>query len=76
MAMKPNTVIGILLVVLGALALVYQGFTYTHQEEILDVGPVRATTEKHERVAIPPIVGGLTLAGGLVLLVGSLRRHP
>jgi uncharacterized membrane protein len=74
--MKPNTVIGILLVVLGVLALVYQGFTYTREKEVLDIGPVRATTEQHERIAIPPVVGGLTLAGGLILLVGSLRRNP
>jgi len=73
--MKPNTVIGILLVVLGVLALAYQGFTYTRQEKIIDIGPVQATTEKHERVAIPPLVGGLVLAGGLILLVGSLRRN-
>jgi hypothetical protein len=67
--MKPITWAGILLVVLGGLALAYQGFTYTHQEKVLDLGPIHATAEKQERVSIPPILGGLALLGGVVLLV-------
>jgi uncharacterized membrane protein len=67
--MKRISMVGILLVVLGALALAYQGFTYTHQEKILDVGPIHATQEKQERISIPPILGGLVLVGGIVLLV-------
>jgi hypothetical protein len=67
--MKPIILVGILLVVLGGLALAYQGFTYTHQEKVLDVGPIHATREDHERVSIPPIVGGLALVGGIALLV-------
>lgn len=67
--MKPTSLVGILLIVLGALALAYQGFTYTRQEKVLDVGPIHATAERHERVSIPPILGGLALVGGIVLLV-------
>jgi len=57
------------LIVLGGLALAYQGFNYTHQEKVLDLGPIHATAEKQERVSIPPILGGLALVGGIVLLV-------
>jgi uncharacterized membrane protein len=67
--MKPVIWIGILLIVLGGLALAYQGFNYTHQEKVLDLGPIHATAEKQERVSIPPILGGLALVGGIVLLV-------
>lgn len=67
--MKPIIWVGILLVVLGGLALAYHGFTYTHQEKVLDLGPIHATAEKQERVSIPPILGGLALVGGIVLLV-------
>jgi hypothetical protein len=67
--MKRIMWVGILLVVLGGLALAYQGFNYTHQEKILDVGPIHATREDHDRVSIPPILGGLALFGGIVLLV-------
>jgi uncharacterized membrane protein len=72
--MKPMVVLGILLVVLGGLALAYQGFTYTHQEKILDAGPIHATAEKHDRVSIPPIFGGLALVGGIVLLVVGTKK--
>jgi len=73
--MKPIIWIGILLVVLGALALAYQGFNYTHQERILDVGPIHATAEEHERVSIPPVLGGLALVGGIVLLVVGGKKN-
>jgi len=77
--MRPIIWLGILLVTLGALALVYQGFSYTREEKVLDVGPVHATAERHERVSIPPILGGLAVAGGIALLLvggkkGSLVR--
>jgi hypothetical protein len=67
--MKPITWVGILLIVLGGLALAYHGFTYTHQEKVLDLGPIHATAEKQEHVSIPPILGGLALVGGIALLV-------
>ncbi len=73
--MKPIIWIGILLVVLGGLALAYQGFNYTHQERILDLGPIHATAEEHERVSIPPVLGGLALVGGIVLLVVGGKKN-
>jgi len=72
--MKPVTLLGILLVVLGALALAYQGFNYTRQEKVLDVGPIHATAERQERVSIPPLLGGLALVGGVALLVLGAKR--
>jgi hypothetical protein len=72
--MKPMTLLGILLIVIGGMALAYQGFTYTHQEKILDVGPIHATAEKHDRVSIPPILGALALAGGIALIVFGAKK--
>jgi hypothetical protein len=72
--MKPFVWLGILMVTLGAMALVYQGFTYTRQEKVLDVGPIHATAERHERVSIPPILGGLAVAGGIALLVAGGKK--
>jgi uncharacterized membrane protein len=66
--------LGILLVVLGGLALAYQGFSYTHQAKVLDVGPIHATAEEQKHVSIPPILGGLALVGGILLLVAGARK--
>jgi UDP-N-acetylmuramyl pentapeptide phosphotransferase/UDP-N-acetylglucosamine-1-phosphate transferase len=67
--MKPINWLAILLIVLGALALAYQGIDYTRQKRVLDVGSVHVTSESHERIPLPPILGGLALVGGVVLLV-------
>ena len=72
--MKPITLIGIVLLVLGALALAYQGISYTHQEKVLDIGPIHATAEKQERIPLPPVVGGLALVGGVILLVVGAKK--
>jgi hypothetical protein len=72
--MKPISLAGIVLVVLGALALAYQGITYTRQERVLDLGPIHATADTQERIPIPPILGGLALVGGIALLVAGARK--
>jgi len=72
--MKPISLIGIVLVVLGALALAYQGISYTRQEKVLDVGPIHATAETQERIPLPPILGGLVLVGGVALLIIGAKR--
>ena len=72
--MKPLFIAGILLVVLGALALAYQGFNYTHREKVLDVGPIHATKDTQEHIPVPPILGGLAVVGGIVLLIAGGKR--
>ncbi|HXA78603.1 MAG TPA: hypothetical protein VNV41_15830 [Candidatus Acidoferrales bacterium] len=73
--MKPTSMAGILLVVLGVLALIYQGFSYTHREKVFDVGPIHATADERKEIPIPPIFGGFALAGGVALLVMGARRR-
>jgi hypothetical protein len=72
--MKSMTMLGLVLVVLGGLALVYQGFSYTRREKVLDIGPIHATADREERVPLPPIVGGLALAAGAALLVMGAKK--
>jgi len=72
--MKTISMLGILLAVLGILALVYQGFSYTHQENVIDVGPIHATRDDREHIPLPPIVGGLALLGGVALLVMGAKQ--
>jgi len=66
---------GIVLVVLGVLALVYGGIGYNRQKTILEVGPFKATTTEHRNFPLSPIVGGIALAGGIVLLTVSRKRR-
>jgi hypothetical protein len=66
--------IGIVLIVLGVISLMYQGFTYTTHKKVLDVGPIQATKEVHHSVSLPPIFGGIALIGGVVLLVFDRKK--
>jgi len=72
--LKPITLIGIVLVVLGALALAYQGINYTRTEKLLDLGPIHATKDTQERIPLPPILGGIALIGGVGLLIAGARQ--
>jgi len=73
--MRPLSVIGIVLIVLGLAALVYQGITYTSRDTIVDIGPIHATAERQKTVPLPPIVGVVAVAGGVALLVAGRRRQ-
>lgn len=72
--MRHVTIIGIVLAVLGVLALAYQGITYTQEETVIDVGPVKATAEDEETIPIPPIIGGALLVAGVSMIVYGTRR--
>lgn len=71
--MKQNALIGIVLIVLGVLALSYQGFTYVSREKVIDLGPIQASVDRERTVPIAPIVGAIALAGGLYLLFANRR---
>jgi hypothetical protein len=68
-------IVGILLIVLGLVALAYGGISYTREEKVLDVGPIEATAETRETIPLPPVLGGLALAGGIVLLIAGSRKR-
>jgi hypothetical protein len=59
---------GLILLVLGALALAYQGFTYTTEKKVLDIGPLEATVDQEKTVPLPPVLGGAAMVGGIALL--------
>jgi uncharacterized membrane protein YidH (DUF202 family) len=72
--MKPIPLIGVVLIVLGLLALLYQGVNYTSRETVLDIGPVHATAERQKTLPISPVLGIAALVGGLVLVVAGNRK--
>ena len=72
--MKPVTLIGVVLIIVGVLALAYQGITYTTREKVIDLGPLKASVDKQKTIPLPPILGALALAGGVVLVIVGARK--
>ncbi len=73
--MKPAAILGLLLIVVGLAALAYQGFTYTSREKVLDIGPIHATADRDKTVLIPPVLGIVAVAGGVVLVIAGARKN-
>ena len=67
-------IIGIILIVLGVIALAYQGITYTTRQKVIDLGPLKASVEKEKTIPLPPVLGALALAGGIVLVIAGTRK--
>lgn len=72
--MRTRQVVGILLIVFGLVSLLWGGVSWTREETVLDIGPIEATRKERETIPIPPIVGGLLLASGVLLLVIRDRK--
>jgi uncharacterized membrane protein HdeD (DUF308 family) len=71
--MKPATVIGVVLIILGIVALAYQGITYTSRENVVDLGPLKVEAKREKTIPLPPVVGVAALVGGIVLVLVSRR---
>ena len=73
--MKPLTLGGIVLLVLGLAALVYQGFSYKSEETVVNIGPIHATAETEKTVPIPPIAGAAAVLAGVALIIAGQRKR-
>jgi hypothetical protein len=71
--MTTKNIIGLALVVLGAIALGYNGFTYTRRHTVMQVGSLQATDDQRQTIPVPPALGWIMLAGGAVILVLGRR---
>ena len=72
--MKTTTIVGVLLIVLGVIALGYEGITYTTREKVLDIGPLQASVDKKKTIPLSPALGAAALLGGIALVVTGARR--
>jgi len=72
--MKPAFFVGVALIILGVIALVYQGITYTTREKVIDLGPIQASAERQKTIPLPPIVGVISLVGGIALVAVGSRK--
>lgn len=73
--MKPQFLLGIILIVIAVVAFAYQGISYTSREKVIDIGPLQMTADRTRTLPLPPIVGGVALVGGIVLLVMGSRKN-
>lgn len=71
---KMLAIVGAILIVVGGVALFYRGIPYTSRDVVLDVGPLTATAESEKTWPVPPILGGLAIAGGVALVVVDTRK--
>jgi uncharacterized membrane protein HdeD (DUF308 family) len=72
---KPAIVIGIILIVIGIVALAWQGISYTTTERVVDLGPLKVEAQKERTIPLPPILGVLALVGGIVLVAVGTRSR-
>jgi drug/metabolite transporter (DMT)-like permease len=73
--MSARRIAGLVLVVIGVVALAWGGVFWTDRDTVIDAGPLEVTTEQREGIALPPVLGILSLIGGIVLLVVPDRRR-
>ena len=69
--MRPAGILGIILILIGIVALAYGGFTYTKREKVVDLGPLKVSADREKTIPLPPILGALCLVGGVVLVVAG-----
>ena len=62
---------GIVLIIAGIVALIYGGFSYTHQKKVVDIGPIEARTTERETFPVPPIAGGAAVLAGIVMVLAD-----
>jgi len=72
--MKPAAIVGILLVIIGVIGLAYGGISYTKQKTVVDIGPIKATADERRTIPVNPVLGGIALVGGIVLLVTGGKK--
>lgn len=71
--MNVATLVGLLLIILGAVALIFEGISWTKRSESIQVGPIGATVEERETIPLSPVLGGVALVAGVALVVAGRR---
>ena len=68
-------IVAIVLIVIGVVALVFGGISYTKKEKVVDLGPIEATAKEKKTIPLPPVLGAIALVGGIVILVSSGKNR-
>jgi uncharacterized membrane protein YiaA len=73
--MKPATIIGLILIVVGIVGFAVGGFSFTHEKQDAKLGPLKVEHQQTSTVPIPPILSGIALVGGIVLVVVGAKSR-
>lgn len=73
--MTPRRIVGLVLVIIGLISLLWGGISWTREKTIVDIGPIEARSQERETIPLPPIVGGIALVAGAILLVARERSR-
>lgn len=65
---------GIVIIIIGVIMLIWTGFSYTKKEKVVDLGPLEVNADKEKQVNWPPYIGGILVAGGVVLVLMDRKR--
>ena len=68
-------IVAIVLIVIGVIALAYGGISYTREKKVIDLGPLQASTKTQETIPLPPVLGVVAIAAGVVMLVVSGKKR-
>ena len=72
--MRPAGIVGIILIIIGVIALTLGGISYTKREKVIDAGPLQVSADKEKTIPLPPVLGGICLVGGIVLVIVGSRQ--
>ena len=72
--MRPAGIVGIILIIIGVIAFAVGGISYTKREKVIDAGPLQVSADKEKTIPLPPVLGGICLVGGIVLVIVGARQ--
>ena len=71
---KTLAFVGVILIAAGAMGLFYRGIPYTSRDVVIDVGPLKVNADINKTWPVPPILGGVAIAGGILLIIVGARK--
>jgi uncharacterized membrane protein len=72
--MKPAGIFGLILIIVGVFLIAYGGFaSFRTQENVAKLGPLEVNKQTEHPVPVGPIVGGVCVVGGLIMLLTGRR---
>ena len=72
--MKPAAIVGIVLIVIGIIGFAYGGLGWTTEKKDAQLGPLEIKHTEHQGINFPPIVSGICLIGGILLVAVGARK--